>query len=590
MIFPPKTKHIENNIMIIFECKKEDISPNDRKEGIDQLKSYMSACLNAEFGFWTNSKDKHCIRKVVKGNKFKFEEINDIPQFGQSLEEAEKINLKDLREATGDNLKFTFRRCHDYIAGNQGLQKPDAFWELLKMIFCKIDDERNGELQFYASSDERKSLNGLLDVKKRIEIIFNKLKIRPEFSQLFTKDESINLDPRVLAFITSQLQNYSLLETDVDVKGAAYEEIVGSNLRGDRGEFFTPRNICTMAVKMLNPKINEKILDPACGTGGFLIIAMKHVVDEIKKLEKKRWRDKNNPTNKERYELFRKISTYCSEHVNGFDFNPSLVKAAKMNMVMNEDGSGSMFQVNSLEHPHKWSTELLKKNKLQNSDISKFDVVITNPPFGTKIPIDDPNILEQYDLAHKWKKDEQGNFVMRDVLLKSVPPEILFIERCLQLLNDGGRMAIVLPDAILGAPGLEAVRYWILKNAKVIASIDLDKDTFQPKNGTQTSVLLLMKKTKEEIEIEERTGKSLEYPVFMAMADKVGHDKRGKKIYRRDIEGNFILEIKTELIKEKIDKKITTREIETKHKVLEDYTIDIADLFLDWKKEHGLNF
>jgi len=589
VIFPPETKHSKDNIIIIFECKQEDISPNDKKEGVEQLKSYMSACLNAKFGYWTNSKDRFCIIKVVKGSKFKFEEINDIPKFGQSLEEAEKISLKDLREAIGDNLKFTFRRCHDYIAGNQGLQKPEAFWELLKIIFCKIDDEREEKLQFYATSDERKSLNGQLAVKNRLDSIFKRLKQKKEFSQLF-ENELIYLEPRVIAFIISQLQNYSLLETDVDVKGAAYEEIVGSNLRGDRGEFFTPRNICRMVVKMMNPQLNEKILDPACGTGGFLVIAMNHVIEQIKHTEIKKWRDKLNPTDNERREFFRKISKHCDEYVNGLDFNPNLVKAAKMNMVLNNDGSGSMFQANSLEHPHTWSDELRKKFGIDNRNISKFKVVITNPPFGTKIPVDDPNILEQFDLGHMWGTDGEENFVMRDKLHKSAPPEILFIERCLQLLDEGGRMAIVLPDAILGAPGLEFVRYWILKNAKVIASIDLDKDTFQPKNGTQTSVLFLKKKTKKEIENEEKTGKMTKYPVFMAMADRIGHDKRGQPIYRREEEGNDVLETRVEIIKEKTNGKITTRTIETKHRVLDDVTSEIANLFLNWKKEEGIDF
>lgn len=584
VVFQQDAKHGKDNVKIIFECKQEGVSPNDKKEGIEQLKSYMSACLNAEFGYWTNSKDRFCIRKVIRGSKYKFEEVNDIPKFGQTLEEAEKISLRDLREATGDNLKFTFRRCHDYIAGNQGLQKPEAFWELLKIIFCKIDDEREGKLQFYATSDERKSLNGQLAVKKRIETIFNRLKQKEEFSQLFGKDEQIYLESRVIAFIISQIQNYSLLETDVDVKGAAYEEIVGSNLRGDRGEFFTPRNICRMVVKMMDPKLNEKILDPACGTGGFLVIGMNHVVDQIRKSEIKRWKDELNPTDNERREFFRKISKYCDEFVNGFDFNPNLVKAAKMNMVMNNDGSGSMFQANSLEHPHRWSDELRKKFGIDNSNISKFKVVITNPPFGTKIPVDDPNILQQYDLGHKWGKGDNGNFVMKDDLQKSVSPEILFIERCLQLLEEGGRMAIVLPDAILGAPGLESVRYWILKNAKVIASIDLDKDTFQPKNGTQTSVLMLMKKTRKEMDIEEKTGKMIKYPVFMAIADKIGHDKRGKDIFRRDEEGNDILETRIEIIKEKVDGKIKTKTIKTRHRVLDDVTMEIANLFTEWKK------
>ena len=503
VLFNEAEEHKQENVRIIIECKKESVSPNNKKEGVDQLKSYMAACLNAELGFWTNGKDRFCYRKVSESKKIVFEEIIDIPKFNQTLEEAEKISINDLREATGDNLKYVFRRCHDYIAGNQGLQKPEAFWELLKIIFCKIEDERDGNLAFYTTSDERKSLNGQLKVKKRLDDIFKKVILKKEFKTIFKLGEDIELNPRVIAFIVSQLQNYSLLESNVDVKGAAYEEIVGANLRGDRGEFFTPRNICQMVVEMIDPKLNEKILDPSCGTGGFLVIAMNHCIQKIKSDEKKKWRDELNPTDNERMEVFRKVSKYSGENVKGLDFNPNLVKATKMNMVMNNDGSGSIFQANSLEHPHTWKQELRDNFEIKNSDIDKIDIIVTNPPFGTKIPIDDPKILEQFDVAYIWEKTDEGKFVKTDRLQKSVPPEILFIERDLQLLNRGGRMAIVLPDAILGAPGLQYLRQWILENAKVVASIDLDKDTFQPKNGTQTSVLFLVKKTKKEIEFEK---------------------------------------------------------------------------------------
>ena len=584
VIFPPNSKQIQESIKIIFECKKEDIKSNDKKEGIEQLKSYMSSCLNAEFGFWTNSIEKFCFRKIAKENKFEYEEINDIPKFGQSLEQAEKISIAELREATGDNLKFAFRRCHDYIAGNQGLQKSEAFWELLKLIICKIYDEREGNLEFYITSDNRKTLNGQLTVKKRIDSIFSKVKDGKEFKKLFEKDRSLNLEPRVTAFIVSQLQNYSLLETNVDVKGTAYEEIVGSNLRGDRGEFFTPRNICQMTMKIINPKHNEQIIDPACGTGGFLIIAMNHVINQIKVQQKKKWKDGLNPTDNERLELFRKISEHCKNNVYGFDFNPNLVKASKLNMVMNNDGSGGLFQANSLEQHNKWQDDIRKRLEIKNSNIAKFDIVVTNPPFGTKIVVDDPVILEQFDLAHHWESDEKGNFCMKNSLRKSVPPEILFIERCIQLLKEGGRMAIVLPDAILGAPGYEYVRFWILKNAKVFASIDLDKDTFQPKNGTQTSVLCLVKKTKKELETESKSGNNIKYLTFMAMANKVGHDQRGKSVFLRDSKGKDVLEIRKEEIKETKNGKISTRIIETKHKTLDDDTHEISKLFIKWKE------
>ncbi len=342
---------------------------------------------------------------------------------------------------------------------------------------------------------------------------------------------------------------------------------------------------------MIKPHIYEKILVPTCGTDGFLIIAMNHVLTQIKESVKKRWRDPLNPTDNERMMLFEEIKRYTENNIFGFDLNPNLVKATKMNMVMNNDGSGTIFQVNSLEHPHKWRNELITKLKINGGiDIAKFDVVITNPPFGTKIPIDDPAILEQFKIAYIWEKQDDGTFVKSDRLQKSVPPEILFIERCLQLLKEDGRMAIVLPDAILGAPGLQYVRFWLLQNTQVLSSIDLDKDTFQPRNGTQTSVLFLRKKTGEEKQTEMLSNKMRRYPVFMAMAEKIGHDKRGNTIYKRDEEGNEIIIKHKEKVKDEESGKIIEREIDIQEKIVYDETPYIAKLFTEWKNDKKYNF
>src|SRR5207253_1783975 len=145
--------------------------------------------------------------------------------------------------------------------------------------------------------------------------------------------------------LVSQLQMYSLLESDVDVKGHAYEEIVGANLRGDRGEFFTPRNICNMAVAMLDPSENQLILDPACGTGGFLIAAMSHVIEKIRQAELARW---GNNIERAETTIRQRVARFAEKFIVGIDFNPNLVKASKMNMVMNNDGSGGLYQGNSL--------------------------------------------------------------------------------------------------------------------------------------------------------------------------------------------------------------------------------------------------
>ena len=274
VIFDEGDDHKQDRARIIIECKSQKVKSSDRKEGIGQLHAYMSACPNVQYGMWTNGLERYCFRRVEKDGLVSFDEIPDIPGKGCSEEDVERPRFDQLKAASSDALLFAFRRCHNYIAGNQGLQKPDAFWELLKIIFCKIHDERSSdEVEFYATSKERHNLNGRLKVKARIDALY--AAVKAEYDTIFRENEEIELEPGVLAYIVSQLQMYSLLESDIDVKGRAYEEIVGSNLRGDRGEFFTPRNICQMAVTMLDPNERQLIMDPACGTGGFLVEAVR---------------------------------------------------------------------------------------------------------------------------------------------------------------------------------------------------------------------------------------------------------------------------------------------------------------------------
>ena len=230
VIFASGQKHGQSCASIIIECKEKRVKSADRKEGVGQLQSYMAACPNASFGMWTNGLERFCFRKVQIDGNYVFEEIPDLPGFGQTLEDADRPQFDRLKPASSDALLFVFRRCHNYIAGNQGLQKPQAFWELLKLIFCKIHDERDSpQVEFFSSATERTSINGSIKVKKRIDSLFESVK--SEYPAIFQDNDVIALQPLVLSYIVSQLQMYSLLESDVDVKGHAYEEIVGSNLR-----------------------------------------------------------------------------------------------------------------------------------------------------------------------------------------------------------------------------------------------------------------------------------------------------------------------------------------------------------------------
>jgi type I restriction enzyme M protein len=218
-------------------------------------------------------------------------------------------------------------------------------------------------------------------------------------------------------------------------------------------------------------------------------------------------------------------------------------------------------------------------------------VIVTNPPFGSKIPIRGSHFLEQFDLGHIWRKDEKNGWKMSEALRSSVPPEQLFIERCLQFLKPGGRLAIVLPDSILGNPGLGHIRQWLLKKTRIVASVDLHADTFQPRNGTQTSVLILQKKTQEEINEERYARQIAPYNIFMAMVEKVGHDKRGNTLFKRDRDGNeiWVSEERTSSVNyENFEGAIADIQTERKTRVIDDQSREVPRIFAQWKKEEGI--
>jgi len=595
-------KKDQQKILLIIECKKETVKATDKDNGTDQLKTYMSSCVNCEWGMWTNGMSKTVFRKQKDENgNVIFVEYNDIPSADGKTDEDGRPNRYILTKASDDNLLFTFRTCHNIIYSNEGLQKQPAFFEFLKVIFCKIQDERNllDPVEFYTTNKERNNRDGQITVKKRIDKIFEVVKKR--HSQIFDANEEIKLNPRTLTFLVAELQKYTLLNTNIDIKGKAYEEIVGSNLRGDRGEFFTPRNVMKMAVEMINPQDNEKVCDSSCGTGGFIVNAMTCVVNRLTKKMEKQYGPKDGWNNDITKAYNDRISEIASENFFGFDINPDLVKATKMNMVMNNDGSGNIMQMNTLLPPHEWSEEtkrhLAETLKIDVESITNyksiefFNVIVTNPPFGTKIPIQDQQILEQFELAHIWEKQADGSWVMQKKLKSSVPPEQLFIERVLQLLKKGGRTAIVLPDSILGSPGLEYIRQWLIHKTKIIASIDLHADTFQPHNGTQCSILFLQKKTQKEIDAEEKSGQIIDYNIFMAMIDHIGHDKRGNKIYKRDEKGNVIVKAEEKTVTERsLDGSLVYRTEMQQEKIINDQTVLVADVFEKWKREEGIQW
>jgi type I restriction enzyme M protein len=218
-----------------------------------------------------------------------------------------------------------------------------------------------------------------------------------------------------------------------------------------------------------------------------------------------------------------------------------------MNMLINNDGHGNIVEANSLElTPRDLAARAVQRS--EDLGFETFDVVLTNPPFGAKIPVDDPATLGNFDLGHSWERTEDGAW-LRGALKAKMPPEILFIERCLLWLRDGGRMAIVLPDGILGNPDLEYVRAWILRHARVLASIDLPVEAFLPQVGVQASLVFLEKRSRADV----AAGLDADYAIFMAVAEHVGHDRRGNTVYLRDPDGFEIYRDRVEEIEVRRD-------------------------------------
>lgn len=504
---------IESDLIGIVECKKKS-----RKDGVEQLKLYMDMCSNVQWGVWFNGEEQINLQKVKKDGDLLYLEIPNIPKQGQRIEDIGKYKRKDLKPAK--DLKSHFKVINNYLYGN--MKKDDTSTrnrakQIINLLFCKIYDEqytgKNEEVSFRAGVYEEKNV-----VEKRIKDLFVQVKSR--FSDVFEEEDAITLDSDSVVFAVGQIQELCITESERDVIGDAFEVFVSKALKDGEGQFFTPRNVIKMMVDIIDPDENSMIIDPACGTGGFLIESLRHVWGKLEtKALKLGWSEKRLEEEKQ---------YVATTYFRGIDKDSFVAKVTKAYMAIIGDGRGGIFCENSLEAQKEWS------NKCQDKiDLGKFDVVFTNPPFGSKIPVKEEKTLKQFDLGHKWNfNKKEKKWELQPILNNKgskggVEPQILFIERCLQFLKIGGRMAIVLPDGIYGNDKLGYIREFLKRNTKILAIIDIPSETFQPNTSTKTTILVVEK-------IKENT-KFDDHFIFMAICETCGHDRRGNLINDDDV-------------------------------------------------------
>ena len=517
VIFRQGKKHTQEEAAIIVEAKRDDKKPSDKKHGTGQLISYMAASPVCRWGLWVGQ-ERHAYERHPETGEIS--RIGDIPRFGD--EEPQPPIRTDLVPA--HDLSSVFRRCHNYIYANSGLQKAEAFHEMLKLIFCKSFDEEEGAdaLAFSIQSKERASESGLRRLMEdRLDPLFSKIQQRYPF--IFGEGENIELAPRVAAYVVYELQHLSLRDTNTDVKGAAYEELVGDTLRGNRGEYFTPRNVCDMAVQMVMALHREedlsslKVLDCCCGTGGFLVSWLNNLCSVFLSQEARR--------GGESAQAYRRLRTACERNLYGLDINPHLVRTAQMNLVLHGDGSSNVYRADTTRASGEWDSEPRRQ-----VPYGRADVVLTNPPFGTQAKIDDAHILDRYELS-RWESTD---------VRSSLPAEQLFVEAALNFVRPNGHLAIVLPDGILNNPGLRWLRHWLMRRAQIIASVDLPKTRFSASKGVNNpSVLIVRRFMRKEVEQAEKGIIDTSYRLYMAAPQTAGIDKRAKPVYQRYADGQL---------------------------------------------------
>ena len=526
---------------ILVEVK----APTESK-GIEQMKGYLNA-EGAEIGVWGNG-----IKRVIL-YRFYPREFNDtlpdLPKADQTIDdllEAKKTYFE--YTTTKIDLKEAVDSMQELVLAASGV---DVFNEVFKLIYAKLYDESEAQLRpdkevfFRKYRDPSKTYNTINDLFK---------KASKRWPGTFYEQENISLSPDHLSIVVGELERTRLFGSDLSIIDEAFEYLIPEVAKGKKGQYFTPRHVINMAVKMLDPKADEYVIDPAAGSGGFLIGAMYWTKEKHLRGSEEAMRE------------------YAKEYIWGIDFAEEISKVSRALMLISGDGRSHLFKLNSLDS-REWQGEdaqlLDARSKLQtrlldmessadNAENKKtfhymnFDVLLTNPPFAGEI--NDHGVVRQYFFGKKKGK-----------LVNKIERHILFIERTLDMLRPGGRMAIVLPQGILNNTNMANIREYLFEKARILSVVGLHGNTFRPHAGVKTSVLFLQKWGGEAGEPHK------DYPIFMAVSKKGGKDNSGDYIYKKGPNGEFVHDTKG-------------------RKVLDHDLDEIAEGFLKFAREQKLNF
>ena len=550
---------------IIVELKKPKL-----KDGKEQLKSYCNA-TGAPIGVWTNGGQISFYHR--KDPNF-FEDLPNIPTFDEKLSDilSERWTIDDLISkdkliTEKKSLKDLILEMEDEVLANAGV---DVFEEVFKLIFTKLYDEMESGRNETRHLEFRNYGDTETELKDKIQKLFDKAKNK--WDGVFSGEAKILLSPSHLSVCVSSLQDVKLFNSNLDVVDDAFEYLMSKSSKGEKGQYFTPRYVIDMCVKMLNPKPDETMIDPASGSCGFPVHTIFYVWKQI--LKEKGIEQSHLFTSQEK-------PAECTDYVNGnvfaIDFDEKTVRVARTLNLIAGDGQTNVLHLNTLDY-ERWEDttktedwtdtynegwkKLKKLRTTKNSDYSfEFDILMANPPFAGDIK--ESRIIAKYELG----KNAKGKYQSK------VGRDILFIERNLNFLKPGGRMAIVLPQGRFNNSSDKYIRDFITERCRVLAVVGLHGNVFKPHTGTKTSVLFVQKWD------DKLCPKKEDYPIFFATMGEPSKDNSGDKIFVKDKDGLPILDTHGHLI--------------VKHDLFnhEGITEDgIAEAFIEFAKKENLSF
>ncbi len=565
-----------NTVYILVEVKKPKL-----KEGKAQLRSYCNG-TGSPMAVWTNGDQ---ISYYQRKDPNYFEDIPDIPNSNQTLADILQIKFtlddliaNDKLVKENKSLKTLIEEMEDEVLANAGV---DVFEELFKLIFAKLYDE------WYSGQGNRRSTRSLefrntgqteSALKTKIQDLFDKAK--KKWPGVFSEDAKISLTPSHLSVCVSSLENVKLFNSNLDVIDEAFEYLINQSSKGEKGQFFTPRYVIDMCVKMLNPQEDEYMIDTAAGSSGFPVHTIFHV-----------WRQILEDEGLEVSHLFSleekppRCKEYVEEKVFAIDFDEKAVRVARTLNLIAGDGQTNVLHLNTLDYElwdevtqqeewddvyHEGFRRLKKLRPKGSPDYREFqfDILMANPPFAGDIK--ETRMIARYDLAKK----PNGKWETK------VGRDILFIERNLDFLKPGGRMAIVLPQGRFNNSSDKNIRDFIAERCRILAVVGLHGNTFKPHTGTKTSVLLVQK-WNDDPKIGALCPRQDDYNIFFATMQKSGKDNSGEKVYVKgsDDSGDFLLD--------KHNHWIVDHDLFNHDGLTED---GIAEAFIEFAKKENLSF